>query len=160
MAPTLLPGDRVYADPAQAALLAEGDLVICAHPFRDLTLVKRVARKSASGRLDVRGDNPDSLASQDSRGFGLLRGARGRVVLVRRLLSGGASPSRLLARAPEGLARASGESSCRLAGAPDRFGCEAHLELARAPEGVYLTLSAAALPWLSEAWCLEGLRRA
>lgn len=154
MAPTLLPGDLLFADPAQAEVLEAGDLAVCAHPFRSLSVVKRVRRVSPSGRLELRGDNPDALSSQDSRGFGLVRAARGRVVLLSRRLDGERAPdlAGLAAAAPPELRRALDDQGLRLAGAPDRFGCEAHLELARTDASLWLTASVSALPWLQAPW--------
>jgi nickel-type superoxide dismutase maturation protease len=71
MAPTLLPGDWLLADPEAYRSRAprEGDLVLVADPrVPQRLLVKRVARVDAGGRLHVAGDAPGD--STDSRAFG------------------------------------------------------------------------------------------
>ncbi|MBL4845580.1 MAG: hypothetical protein JKY65_08650 [Planctomycetes bacterium] len=159
MLPTLKPGDLIYADP-QEREPSPGDLVICRHPFKPLRLVKRLAERSPSGRLRVLGDHRDAWESQDSRGFGLLRPSalEGRVVLVRRRQAPPtASLAALAARAPRVLQSALCESSLRLAGALDSYGCEAHLELRPESQGLWLTASVAALPWLQAEWLTTWL---
>ena len=47
-----------------------GDLVYIRHPFKtDVRIIKRVHSK-VNGLLELRGDNPDSLSTTDSRSFG------------------------------------------------------------------------------------------
>jgi nickel-type superoxide dismutase maturation protease len=159
MLPTLRPGDLIYADPEQRDP-DSGDLVVCRHPFRPLRLVKRLVERSPSGRLRVLGDHPNAWESQDSRGFGLLKpGAlEGRVVLLRRRESAQGRCLRSLGdRAPGDLLRTLTATSLRLAGAQDAHGCEAHLELTLDPDGLWLTASASALPWLQATWLTDWL---
>lgn len=160
MFPTLHPKDLIYADPEGGAEL--GDLVVVAHPFRPIRLVKRLAERSPSGRLQVRGDHPDAFESQDSRGFGALRpdALQGRVVLVRRKVRAVPAPFKALAEAaPKALrsALAPDGSSLRLAGAKDPRGCEAHLEVAHGSDALWLTTSSAALSWLQAPWLTAWL---
>lgn len=71
MAPTLLPGDWLLADPEAYRRRAPrvGDLVLVPDPrVPARLLVKRVAGLDADGRLRVAGDAPE--ASTDSRTFG------------------------------------------------------------------------------------------
>lgn len=71
MAPTLLPGDWLLADPDAYARQAprSGQLVLVPDPRdRARLLVKRVAGIDADGQLLLAGDDPD--ASTDSRAFG------------------------------------------------------------------------------------------
>lgn len=72
MAPTLLPGDWLLADPEAYRRQPPrvGQLVLVSDPRQPARLlVKRVAAVSADGRLEVRGD---AAASTDSRVFGSL----------------------------------------------------------------------------------------
>ena len=74
MFPTLPDGAIVLVDPR--AYRQEGpqvgDIVLAHHPFRtDLPLLlKRITAITPAGRYHIRGDNPDSLATTDSRSFG------------------------------------------------------------------------------------------
>lgn len=75
MDPTLIHGDTVVIHPNayRKALPAIGDLVFARHPFKtDVRLVKRVHSLDREGLLDLRGDNPDTLSSTDSRSLGKL----------------------------------------------------------------------------------------
>lgn len=164
MLPTLWPRDLIYLDPEGEA--APGDLVVVRHPFRPLRLVKRLAARSAEGRLRVLGDHPEAYASQDSRGFGELApdALEGRVVLVRRkaeLAGRELALEELATRAPGTLRQALGEDgrSLRLASEVDAYGCEAHLELAYGQSGsLWLTASPGGLPWLEAGWLQGWLR--
>ena len=79
MWPTLRDGDalvcRVVHDDD---CLVAGDLVVARHPFRDETILKRIATVRDDGRLFVIGDHPDPTSSEDSHTFGPLR--RDRVI--------------------------------------------------------------------------------
>ena len=71
MAPSLLPGDWLLADPEAYRLRSPrvGELVLVTDPReRSRRLAKRVAAVGADGRLEVRGDAAG--ASTDSRVFG------------------------------------------------------------------------------------------
>jgi nickel-type superoxide dismutase maturation protease len=71
MAPTLMPGDWLLADPEAFARRppSVGELVLVPDPREpSRLLVKRVAAVGTDGSLDVRGD--DERASTDSRTFG------------------------------------------------------------------------------------------
>jgi len=71
MAPTLLPGDWLLADPEAYRRRSPrvGELVLVADPREpSRLLVKRVDAIDTNGRLDVRGDA--TVASTDSRVFG------------------------------------------------------------------------------------------
>lgn len=82
MWPTLSDGDavvcRVVRDDDR---LRAGDLVVARHPFRNETILKRVAVVHDDGRLFVVGDHPDPTSSEDSHNFGPLR--RDRVIAWR-----------------------------------------------------------------------------
>ncbi len=76
MVPTHADGDDVLVDPRayRRRPPQEGHIVLASHPTVANTLiVKRVARVEPDGRLFVVGDNPDPLASTDSRQFGAIR---------------------------------------------------------------------------------------
>jgi signal peptidase I len=74
MEPTLRPGDFLVA--VRTARIRRGDVVVVAHPVRDLELVKRVAAvpgdeaggEPLEGRYLLVGDNPGM--STDGRSFG------------------------------------------------------------------------------------------
>jgi nickel-type superoxide dismutase maturation protease len=71
MAPTLVAGDWLLVDPDAFRPRAPGagELVLVPDPRRpDRLLVKRVATVLADGRLELRGDAPET--STDSRDFG------------------------------------------------------------------------------------------
>jgi nickel-type superoxide dismutase maturation protease len=73
MAPTLISGDWLLADPDayRNHSAAPGDLVLVPDPRQpSRLLVKRVADVQADGKLYVRGDAPER--STDSRTFGAL----------------------------------------------------------------------------------------
>jgi nickel-type superoxide dismutase maturation protease len=88
MFPTLQDGQIVLADPRayRRRHPQVGDIVLARHPFRSDVplLLKRITAISADGRFHLRGDNPDALATTDSRSFGPLPRAalRGRVTAV------------------------------------------------------------------------------
>jgi len=158
MVPTLWPKDLIYADPQGGA--AVGDLVVVRHPFRPIRLVKRLTERTPSGRLRVLGDTSDAFATQDSRGFGPLKpqALEGRVVLVRRKGPRQARPlSSLAEAAPDALRSSLSGDSLRLAGDPDPYGCEAHLEVALGDEALWLTASPGGLPWLRSEWLKRWL---
>ena len=67
MWPTLKDGDYVEAIQGQAP--AVGDIVVVDHPFKKMTVIKRVKRILQEG-LFIQGDNPDPIASDDSHNFG------------------------------------------------------------------------------------------
>ena len=85
MLPAFSDGELIQVDP-DAYRIAEpevGDVVLARHPFKgDVHLIKRVSHVDAQGRFFVVGDNPEGLASTDSRSFGALDRARilGKVV--------------------------------------------------------------------------------
>lgn len=68
MLPTLAEGSFVLIDPSRAA--RNGDVVVVNHPSKPITIVKRVASRSADGLLDLRSDNESE--GLDSRQFGLV----------------------------------------------------------------------------------------
>ena len=74
MRPFLQPGDEVLLNPYayRHRAPAVGDLVVARHPFDRAAppLIKRITAVTEDGRYHVRGDNPDALASSDSRGLG------------------------------------------------------------------------------------------
>lgn len=85
MSPSYCEGDEVLVDPGayRRRRPREGDVVLARHPYRrDLHLIKRVASVTPGQRYVLRGDNPDSLESTDSRAFGPvdLSAIEGRVV--------------------------------------------------------------------------------
>jgi len=85
MLPEYADGDEVLVDPRAygSRSPAPGHVVLASHPtIADTLIVKRVERVEPDGRLFVVGDNPDPLASTDSRQFGAIRPERvqGRVV--------------------------------------------------------------------------------
>ncbi len=85
MLPAYADGDEVLVDPRayRRSGPKPGDVVLASHPtIADTLIVKRVERVEADGRLFVVGDNPDPLATTDSRQFGAIRPQRvqGRVV--------------------------------------------------------------------------------
>jgi nickel-type superoxide dismutase maturation protease len=85
MSPGLRSGDEVLVNPRayRRRPPRAGDVVVARHPWRsDVRLIKRVASVTSSGALVLRGDNPDALASTDSRTLGALplSALEGRVV--------------------------------------------------------------------------------
>jgi hypothetical protein len=82
MAPAYVDGDLVLVDPRAFALCPPrpGDVVLSPHPYRAMTILKRVATVSADGRVRLVGDN--AADSIDSRQFGgvLAERLQGRVV--------------------------------------------------------------------------------
>ena len=87
MAPTIAPDEEVLVDPNayRRGPPRQGDVVLARHPFvEDTLLIKRVDHVTAGCRCFLRGDNPDSLESTDSRSFGTIAADAivGRVVWV------------------------------------------------------------------------------
>ena len=79
MRPTLENDDVVLVQHARK--IAVGDIVLADHPFKSsVTILKRVAAVDASGRVELRGDDPD--VSSDSRSFGgiPMKSIRGKAV--------------------------------------------------------------------------------
>lgn len=73
MQPTLPQGTTLLLDMAayRYALPQVGDIVLVQHPFQpDNKMLKRITAVMDNGRYFLRGDNPDSAASSDSRSFG------------------------------------------------------------------------------------------
>jgi nickel-type superoxide dismutase maturation protease len=76
MQPTLPEGSTILLDTAayQHTPPQIGDIVLAQHPFEPQNkMLKRITAVTADGRYVLQGDNPDSLASSDSRGFGTVR---------------------------------------------------------------------------------------
>ncbi len=76
MEPTLGHGTIVLVDTAayKKALPQVGDVVLVRHPFQPPNkMIKRITAVSEDGGYFLQGDNPDSLASTDSRSFGHVR---------------------------------------------------------------------------------------
>ena len=69
MWPTLKDGDYVEAIQGQTPVV--GDIVVAHHPFKKMTVIKRVKRILQEG-LFIQGDNPDPIGSDDSHNFGPL----------------------------------------------------------------------------------------
>ena len=69
MWPTLKDGEIVNAIQHSDAFV--GDIVAVKHPFKKITLVKRI-KKFVQDQILVEGDNPDPLGSEDSHNFGPL----------------------------------------------------------------------------------------
>jgi nickel-type superoxide dismutase maturation protease len=85
MVPAYADGDEVLVNPRayKRRRPEPGHVVLATHPtIAETLIVKRVERIEPDGRLFVVGDNPDPLASTDSRQFGAIRVERvqGRVV--------------------------------------------------------------------------------
>ncbi|GJM42005.1 MAG: hypothetical protein DHS20C20_22870 [Ardenticatenaceae bacterium] len=73
MHPTLTDGSTVLVDTAvyQATIPQIGHIVLAQHPFQpNNQMIKRITKVTEDGRFFLQGDNPDSLASTDSRSFG------------------------------------------------------------------------------------------
>jgi nickel-type superoxide dismutase maturation protease len=73
MQPTLPEGATLLLDMAayRRHLPQVGDIVLAQHPYQpDNKMLKRITAVSDNGRYFLQGDNPDSLASTDSRSFG------------------------------------------------------------------------------------------
>lgn len=73
MHPTLPQGTTVLLDTAayQHSAPKVGDVVLVQHPYEPKNkMIKRVTAASADGRYHLRGDNPESTSSTDSRGLG------------------------------------------------------------------------------------------
>ena len=72
MQPGLPPGALVIAEPLPASrLLRVGDVVVTRRPDRpDHEIIKRIHSIDDAGTIFLVGDNPDPLASTDSRTFG------------------------------------------------------------------------------------------
>ena len=78
MQPTLPEGTTLLLDTAayQHTTPQVGDIVLAQHPFQpENKLIKRITAVSENDRYFVQGDNPDSLASTDSRSFGAVNQA-------------------------------------------------------------------------------------
>lgn len=76
MHPTLPDGITVVVDTAvyQHTAPQVGDIVLTQHPFEpDNQMIKRITAVTENGRYFLQGDNPDSLATSDSRSFGAVR---------------------------------------------------------------------------------------
>ena len=67
MWPTLNDGDYVEAIQGQTPVV--GDIVVAHHPFKKMTVIKRVKRIMQEG-VFIQGDNPDPNGSDDSHNFG------------------------------------------------------------------------------------------
>ena len=73
MRPGLEPGDEVLVHLGAYRWRSPrpGQVVLARHPWRkDVLLIKRIERVEPGGALFLRGDNPQSTASTDSRSFG------------------------------------------------------------------------------------------
>ena len=73
MHPTLPDGAIVLIDTAvyQHTLPQIGDIVLAQHPFEtNNKMIKRITAVDEDARYFLQGDNPDLLASTDSRSFG------------------------------------------------------------------------------------------
>jgi nickel-type superoxide dismutase maturation protease len=73
MHPTLPEGSTVLLDTAvyQRNTPQIGDIVLAQHPFEPHNkMLKRITAVTEDGRYFLQGDNPNSLASSDSRSFG------------------------------------------------------------------------------------------
>ena len=70
MSPAYVEGDLVLVNPHayRERPPRPGDVVLAQHPYKGVTLLKRVATVSADGRVRVVGDDP--AQSTDSRQFG------------------------------------------------------------------------------------------
>ncbi|WP_420641023.1 nickel-type superoxide dismutase maturation protease [Candidatus Leptofilum sp.] len=76
MHPTLVEGSTVLVDTAVTHRSPPqiGDIVLLQHPYQPSNqMIKRIINTTEDGRFILRGDNPDSLASTDSRSFGPVR---------------------------------------------------------------------------------------
>ena len=78
MYPTLAEGATVLIDTSayQHQMPQIADVVLAQHPFQPNTkMIKRITAVTDNGRYFLQGDNPDSLASTDSRSFGAVNRA-------------------------------------------------------------------------------------
>lgn len=77
MRPRLPPGSLVIAERLDAShLLGAGDVVVTRRPGQpEHVIVKRIHSIDQEGTIFLLGDNPDVLASTDSRSFGTVRRA-------------------------------------------------------------------------------------
>ncbi|MCB8947523.1 MAG: nickel-type superoxide dismutase maturation protease [Ardenticatenaceae bacterium] len=76
MHPTIPEGSLLLLDTAayQRTSPQVGDIVLAQHPFQPQNkMVKRITAVTEDGRYFLQGDNPDPLASTDSRSFGPVR---------------------------------------------------------------------------------------
>ena len=76
MHPTLPEGSTVLLDTAAYHRTPPriGDIVLAQHPFEPHNkMLKRITAVTANGRFFLQGDNPNSLATSDSRSFGAVR---------------------------------------------------------------------------------------
>jgi len=72
MLPTVEPGDIVLID-TKAYLKSTpqiSDIVLARHPYKDLSIIKRITDITPEGRLILRSDNPQ--VGSDSRQFGTI----------------------------------------------------------------------------------------
>jgi nickel-type superoxide dismutase maturation protease len=78
MLPSLNDGDVVLV--ARSSRVDVGNVVLADHPFKNITVLKRVTAIDRDGRFQLLGDNPDE--SSDSRSFGNIarETIRGKVV--------------------------------------------------------------------------------
>lgn len=73
MHPTLAEGSTVLLDTAvyHRSSPQIGDIVLAQHPFEPHNkMLKRITAVTEDGRYFLQGDNPNNLASSDSRSFG------------------------------------------------------------------------------------------
>lgn len=76
MHPTLAEGETVLVDTAVYRHTSPkvGDIVLAQHPFEPANkMIKRITAVTENGRYFLQGDNPDNLATSDSRSFGAVR---------------------------------------------------------------------------------------
>lgn len=72
MLPTVKPGDIVLIDTKAylQAIPQIGDIVLARHPYKDLSIIKRITDITLEERLVLSSDNPQ--AGSDSRQFGTI----------------------------------------------------------------------------------------
>ena len=71
MWPTHKDGDSLEFTMLKDQKLSVGDLVVAPHPLKPrVQIVKRIAEMIGDSKLQLVGDNPDPLASEDSHNFG------------------------------------------------------------------------------------------
>ena len=86
MWPTLSDGDEVICDLSSYDdnKPVVGDIVLSVHPLKSsVKVVKRIFSIDSEGRVFLKGDNPDPIASTDSHAFGKVeqRQILGRILL-------------------------------------------------------------------------------